>query len=80
MVGAASSSDVEAVTFLGRIAGWRGTNPDTRETTRARMMKLNFAIVMNMQLIIVTQSPKLATRVKKVRKYWISQDCLQLSF
>lgn len=37
--------DVAGV-FKGTVTGWRGTNPETRDTKRARKMKLDLAIVL----------------------------------
>ena len=51
MVGAALSSEVVAVIFLGAREGCLGTNPETRETKRARKRIVDLAIIVNGRLM-----------------------------
>ena len=50
MVGAALSSEVVAVNFLGAREGWRGANPETREIKRAKKRIVDLAIIINGRL------------------------------
>ena len=74
MVGAALSSVLVVVIFLGTTTCWRGTKPETKDNNRARRMILDFAIVIVFASFLVMRYK--CFMICKERKSKVSISCL----